>query len=170
MVMPGSSGRGPCIKAKGKLSCPSSSSQFRLDFTKTEIEGRGLLLAQAAGRAHSQTDSSSECSDLDKIENLGEVGVWIEYKTPEARIVSCTEGFRYIGGPLSSCGSFSFYSCIDNQAEFRKWYQRAGNSLASGREPQCKSTLGHPGGSWYTASRDHALALATKNQRKPPKT
>jgi len=23
--------------------------------------------------------------------------------------------------------------------------------------------LGHPGGSWYTANRDHALALATKN-------
>ena len=29
--------------------------------------------------------------------------------------------------------------------------------------------LGHPGGSWYTANRDHALALATKNQGKTKK-
>ena len=28
------------------------------------------------------------------------------------------------------------------------------------------SSLGHPGGSWYTTNRDHALALATKNQGK----
>ena len=27
----------------------------------------------------------------------------------------------------------------------------------------CKRVLGHPGGSWYTTNRDHALALAMKN-------
>ena len=32
---------------------------------------------------------------------------------------------------------------------------------------QASSILGHPGGSWYTTNRDHALALATKNQGKP---
>ena len=30
-------------------------------------------------------------------------------------------------------------------------------------------TLGHPLGSWYTANRDHALALATNNKGKPTK-
>ena len=29
--------------------------------------------------------------------------------------------------------------------------------------------LGHPGGSWYTANRDHALALATKKYGKTKK-
>ena len=86
MVMPGSSGRGPHIKARGKLSCPSGSSPFRLDFTKTEIIGRGLLLAQAAGGAHSHTDSSSECSDLAKSNNLGEA--WLNVLNSNIR--SCS--------------------------------------------------------------------------------
>ena len=47
MVMPGSSGRGPYIKAKGKLSCPSGSSSFRLDLTNTETRGRRRLLRSA---------------------------------------------------------------------------------------------------------------------------
>ena len=59
IVMPGSSGRGPHIKAKGKLSCPSGSSSFRLDFTRTEIEGRGLLLAQAAAQSGKSVHSFS---------------------------------------------------------------------------------------------------------------
>ena len=54
-----------------------------------------------------------------------------------------------------------------NQMEFSAWREWSGQEVAFFVTTFCD--LGHPGGSWYTANRDHALALAMKNLGKSTK-